>query len=321
MDAISKVESKPTVELRDRVTWKAVMRHKVLYLLMLPGIVYLIFNNYLPMFGIVIAFQNYNYSKGVLGSDWIGFENFKYLFGTEAAWEITRNTLAYNAVFIVINLVLAVGVALLLNEVKNKTAARFYQSSILFPFFLSFVIIAYLVYAFLNPVSGVMNAHILKIFGIEPVAWYLESDYWPYIIVLVNAWKNVGYGSVIYISAITGIDPEYYEAARIDGAKTWQQIRYITLPLLVPIITIMTILSIGRIFYSDFGLFYQTPMQSGPLLPVTNTIDTYVYRGLMVLSDIGMSSAATFYQSIVGFLLVLFSNFIVRKVNPENALF
>lgn len=300
---------------------KAVRRHRTLYILMIPGILYLLVNNYLPMFGIAIAFQNYNYVGGFFASDWVGFKNFEFLFNTSAAWEITRNTLCYNAVFIVLNLFLSVSMALLLNEVRNNVAKRFYQSAVLLPYFLSAVIVAYLVYSFLNPASGFVNRSILEPLGIEDVAWYLEPVYWPFILVIANAWKYVGYGSVIYISAIAGFDAEYFEAATIDGAKKWQQIRYITLPLLTPIITIMTILSIGRIFYADFGLFYQTPMQSGPTFPVTNVIDTYVYRSLTTLGDIGMSAAAGLYQSTVGFLLVLLSNLAVRKINPENALF
>jgi putative aldouronate transport system permease protein len=321
MSTIVKVESKVVGVAKDRRRWKAIIRHKALYMLMIPGILYLMLNNYIPMFGVIIAFKNYNYAKGILGSVWVGFDNFKYLFATSDALQITRNTLVYNAVFIIVNLFLSVSMALLLNEVKQNFAKRFYQSAVLLPFFLSAVIMAYLVYALLNPASGVVNMAILKPLGIEPISWYLEPKYWPFILVIANAWKYVGYGSIIYISAIAGLDPEYYEAATIDGAKKWQQIRYITLPLLIPVITIMTILSIGRIFYSDFGLFYQLPMQSGTLLPVTNVIDTYVYTSLTTLGDIGMSSASGLYQSVVGFILVLCSNLVVRKISPENALF
>jgi putative aldouronate transport system permease protein len=266
MDTITKNES----VVKDLRLWKAIKRHKALYILMLPGILYLMFNNYIPMFGIIIAFKNYNYSKGFLGSPWIGFVNFKYLFATTDAMIITRNTLVYNAVFIVVNLILSVAMAILLNEVRGNLQKRFYQSAVLLPYFLSAVIVAYLVYALLNPTSGAVNMSILKPLGVEPISWYLEPKYWPFILVIVNAWKYVGYGSIIYISAITGIDTEYYEAATIDGAKKWQQARYITLPLLIPVMTIMTILAIGRIFYSDFGLFYQLPMESGTLFPVTN---------------------------------------------------
>lgn len=321
MNTIVKVESNVIGVVKKRGTWNAILRHKVLYFLMLPGIIYLLINNYIPMFGILIAFKKYNYSLGILGSDWSGFENFKYLFATRDAFVMTRNTLAYNAVFIVVNLILAVGMAIILNEVRSNFTRRFYQSAVLLPYFLSAVIVAYLAYSFLNPDSGFVNRYILKAFGIEPISWYLETKYWPFIFVITNAWKNVGFGSIIYISAMAGIDMEYYEAAKIDGAKKWQQVKYITIPLLVPIMVIMTILAIGRIFYSDFGLFYQLPMQSGTLYPVSNVIDTYVYNSLITMGDVGMSSAAGFYQSVVGFILVLSTNLAVRKISPENALF
>lgn len=321
MDTIVKVESNTISPLKRRNRWNAVLRHKVLYLLMLPGIIYLLLNNYIPMFGIIIAFKNYNFEDGFLFSPTVGFDNFRYLFDTPDAFIMTRNTLGYNAVFIVVNLVLSVTMAILLNEVHGRYTKRFYQSAVLLPFFLSAVIVAYLVYSLLNPDSGLVNRYILKSFGVEPISWYLEPKYWPFILVITNAWKNVGYGSIIYISAMTGIDAEYYEAATIDGAKKWQQVKYITLPLLVPVMVIMTILSIGRIFYSDFGLFYQLPMGSGTLLPATNVIDTYVYNSLVNMGDIGMSSAAGFYQSVVGFILVLTTNLVVRKISPENALF
>lgn len=322
MNTIVKVESKAVAVINKRGTWNAILRHKVLYLLMVPGIIYLLINNYIPMFGILIAFKNYNYGLGILKSEWSGFDNFKYLFTTRDAFVMTRNTLAYNAVFIVVNLIFAVGMAIILNEVRSNLARRFYQSAVLLPYFLSAVIVAYLVYSLLNPESGLVNRNILKTFGYkEGIQWYLEPKYWPFIFVITNAWKNVGFGSIIYISAMTGIDPEYYEAATIDGAKKWQQIKYITIPLLVPTMVIMTILAIGRIFYSDFGLFYQLPMQSGTLQPVSNVIDTYVYTSLITMGNIGMSSAAGFYQSIVGFALVLTTNLVVRKISPENALF
>jgi putative aldouronate transport system permease protein len=302
------------------VVWKRVLQHRALFFMMIPGILYLLLNNYLPMFGIIIAFKDINFTKGILASDWIGFKNFEYLFLTSDAWIITRNTLLYNFVFIVLGLISSVTVAILLNELRSKIG-KFYQSAMLLPHFLSAVIIAYLLFALLNPEYGFLNKTILPALNIEPIFWYMEPKYWPYILVLVNLWKSVGFSSVIYIAAIVGIDQEYYEAAKIDGATKWQQIKHITLPLLIPIMTILTLLAIGKIFYSDFGLFYQVPMNSGSLLPVTNTIDTYVYRGLMQLGDISMASAAGLYQSVVGFILVLLSNYAVRKLDKENALF
>jgi len=308
-------------QARRRGALKTLKRYRALFLMVIPGMAYLIMNNYLPMFGVVIAFKDINYAKGILGSDWIGFKNFEYLFKTEDAFRITRNTLLYNASFIILNTVLAIAIAILLNEVKNKFAARFYQSVILLPFLISMVIVGYLGMSMLNSETGFINTTILPMFGMEPISWYFEAKYWPYILTFVQIWKYTGYLCIIFLAAIIGIDNEYYEAATIDGANKWQQIRSITVPLIAPTITIMTLLAIGRIFYSDFGLFYQVPLNSGPLQPTTDVIDTYVYRGLMTLGDIGMSSAAGLYQSLVGFILVLLSNYVVSRRNKDQALF
>ncbi|HTG71175.1 MAG TPA: ABC transporter permease subunit [Candidatus Udaeobacter sp.] len=306
---------------KQSLLWKNLKRYRALFLMIIPGMIYLIINNYLPMFGVIIAFKDINYAKGILGSDWIGFKNFEYLFKTADAWIITRNTILYNGSFIIINTVMAIGVAILLNEVKKKLASRFYQSVILLPYLISMVVVGYLGLSMMNVESGFINKQILPLLGIDPISWYAESKFWPYILTLVNIWKNVGYLCIIYLASIIGIDNEYYEAATIDGANKWQQIRSITVPLIMPTIVIMTLLAIGRIFYSDFGLFYQVPLNSGPLQPTTDVIDTYVYRGLMTLGDIGMSSAAGLYQSIVGFVLVLVANYIVSRKNRDQALF
>lgn len=290
-------------------------------LMMAPGLIYLLINNYLPMAWLIVAFKDVNYSIGIWASRWVGFENFQYLFATRDAWLITRNTLLYNGAFIIINTCLAIGVAVLLNEVKNKYAARLFQSAILLPFLISMVIVSYLAYGFLSAESGFINKTILPMLGKDGVSWYLEAKYWPYILTIVNTWKGVGLLCVVYLAAIVGIDKHYYEAAALDGASKWKQIWYITLPLITPVIITMTLLAIGKIFYSDFGLFYQVPMNSGPLYQTTVVIDTYVYRGLMYLGDIGMSAAAGLYQSFVGFVLVLLSNWAVRKIDSEKALF
>lgn len=300
---------------------KKLKRYRALFLMVIPGMAYLFINNYLPMFGVVIAFKDINYAKGILGSDWIGLNNFEYLFKTEDAFRITRNTLLYNGSFIILNTVLAIAVAILLNEVRSKLAARFYQSVILLPFLISMVIVGYLGLSMLNSETGFINTTILPLFGMEPISWYFDPKYWPYILTFVQIWKYTGYLCIIFLAAIIGIDNEYYEAATIDGANKRQQIRNITVPLITPTITIMTLLAIGRIFYSDFGLFYQVPLNSGPLQPTTDVIDTYVYRGLMTLGDIGMSSAAGLYQSLVGFILVLLSNYVVSRRNKDQALF
>ncbi|MBD2869094.1 ABC transporter permease [Paenibacillus arenilitoris] len=298
--------------------WK---RFAPLFLLMLPGLAYLLLNNYLPMFGMIIAFKDINFSKGILGSNWIGFQNFEYLFKTADAYIITRNTILYNVAFIAINTIGAVGLAIILNEIRKKFFQRFYQSIIILPHLISMVIVSYLVFAVLSSETGLINKAILPILGIESISWYSSKEYWPYILTAVNIWKGIGFLSVVYLASIISIDPEYYEAATLDGASKWHQIRFVTLPLIIPVITMMTLLAIGRIFHSDFGLFYQVPMDSGVLSETTNVIDTYVYRALMNLGDIGMSSAAGVYQSIVGFVLVILSNYAVRKISKENALF
>ncbi|MDY4192074.1 MAG: ABC transporter permease subunit [Oscillospiraceae bacterium] len=300
---------------------KHIKKYIPLYIMMLPGLLYLLINNYLPMAGLVIAFKDVDYRKGIFGSDWIGFKNFEYLFSTEDAWVITRNTMGYNIAFILINTTLSVIVAILLSEMISKGAKRFYQSAILLPFLLSMVIIGYLGNAMMNTELGFLNKTILPLFGAEPVQWYMEPKLWVFILPFVYAWKEVGYLSIIYYSAVLGIDTEYYEAASLEGASKLQQIYYITIPLIKPVIYTMVLLSIGKIFRSDFGLFYHVPLNSGALYSTTNVIDTYVYRGLMQLGDIGMSSAAGAYQAVVGFLFVLASNLIVRKTSPENALF
>lgn len=292
-----------------------------LFIMMTPGLLYFLIDKYLPMLGMVIAFKNINFAVGIWESDWVGFENFKYLFATSDAFIITRNTLLYNLVFIVLTMVLAIATAILLNELKNKFFARFYQSAILLPHLISYVIIAYLVYAALSVNTGFMNKTVLPLLGIDEISWYTEPSYWPAIIIFVYLWKNIGFNSLIYFASIIGINEEYYEAARLDGATKWQQIWKITIPLISPVIILLVLLAIGQIFYADFGLFYQVPMNSGAVYDTTNVIDTYVFRGLIGLGDISMSTAAGVYQSIVGFVLVLVSNFIIRKINKENALF
>ncbi|MFR7477690.1 MAG: ABC transporter permease [Acutalibacteraceae bacterium] len=309
------------VEVHKKSLWKRLRPYLPLYLMMVPGAIYLIINNYIPMAGITIAFEQFNYSKGMWGSPFVGLKNFEFLFKTKDAWIITRNTLLYNVAFIVLGTVLAIAVAILLNEIHSSLAKKIYQTTILVPFLISIVVVSYLVYAFLSSDSGFINNSILKPLGMESVSWYTSPQYWPFILILVNVWKGLGYNCIIYYATLVGIDKGYYEAAVIDGANRWQQVVHVTLPSLKPTIITLTLMAVGKIFYSDFGLFYQVPMNSGPLMDVTNTIDTYVYRGLMSLNNISMSSAAGVYQSLVGFLLVLTANWVVKKLSPDNALF
>lgn len=293
----------------------------MLYLMMAPGLIYLLINNYIPMAGIVIAFKKLNFSKGIWNSPWVGLENFEFLFSSKDAWIITRNTLLYNLAFIVVNMVVGIAIAILICEVRSKKMKKVYQSVILLPFLMSMVILSYIVYAMLSSENGLINNSILPMLNMEPIQWYQDPKYWPFILIFANCWKGVGYGCLIYIATLIGIDPAYYEAARLDGASKWQEITRITLPCLVPTIITLLLLSIGRIFYSDFGLFYQVPQNSGVLFPTTNVIDTYVYRALIEQGNISMSSAAGVYQSLVGFVVVIISNLVVRKYDKDRALF
>ena len=292
-----------------------------LYLMMIPALLYLLINNYIPMAGMVIAFKKLNFAKGIWASPWAGLKNFKFLFASKDAWIITRNTLLYNVAFILVNMVVGIAIAILITEVRNTKLKKIYQSAILLPFLMSMVILSYIVYALLSAENGLVNNSILPLFHIDPIQWYQKPKYWPAVLIIANCWKGVGYGCLIYIASLIGIDPSFYEAARLDGASKWQEITKITLPSLVPTIITLLLLSIGRIFYSDFGLFYQVPMNSGVLFPTTNVIDTYVYRALIEQGNISMSSAAGVYQSLVGFCVVMLSNWIVRKVDKDQALF
>lgn len=309
------------VKLKKNNPWTRIRKYRVLLLMTLPGLVYFLINNYIPMFGVVIAFKDLNFAKGIWGSDWVGLKNFEFLFRSERAFTITRNTVLYNTAFMFANALLGVTVAILLNELRRKLLSRFYQSVILLPYLLSAVIVGYLAFSFLSVENGFVNRLILEPLGITAISWYSEPKYWPYILNIVNIWKNVGYFSIVYLAAIVGIDTDYYEAAVLDGAGKWQQARLITFPLITPIVMIMILMQVGRIFSADFGMFYQVPMNSGALMSTTDVIDTYVYRALMQMGDIGMASAAGFYQAVVGFVCVFVVNYVVRRINEDNALF
>jgi ABC-type polysaccharide transport system, permease component len=291
-----------------------------LYSMMIPGIIYLLINNYAPMGGLIIAFKKFNYHDGIFKSAWVGLKNFKFLFKTQDAFLITRNTILYNTVFIILGTIIALAVAIMLNEIRSKKAKQVYQTFILIPFLISMVIVSYIVFAFLSSDNGFINNTFFAALN-NRINWYTEPKYWPFILVIVYLWKNFGYSSIIYFATVIGIDSSLYEAAVVDGANKWKQLWNVTLPGLKPTIITLTLLSIGRIFYSDFGLFYQVTKNSGPLANVTSTIDTYVYKGLTTSPNIGKTAAAGFYQSLVGFALVLLANFIVRKLDKDNALF
>ena len=291
-----------------------------LTIMALPGLLFLLVFAYLPMVGLVIAFKDYRFVDGILGSDWVGLNNFRFLFGTDAAWRITRNTLVMNSIFIATGTVVSLAIAILLNEIYTSRMSKYYQTMLFFPYFISWVIVSYFVFAILNGEAGMAN-RVLQATGGDPIAWYRSPQYWPVILASANLWNSVGFGSIIYLAGILSINPVYYEAAKIDGANKWNQIRYITLPLILPLIIILVLLAIGRIFNADFGLFFFVPRDNPLLYSTTDVIDTFVYRSLVQLGDISMAAAAGFYQSTVGFLLVILANWIVRRVNPDYSLF
>lgn len=301
-------------------SWRTFRKNKWLLAMCLPASVLILLFSYLPMFGIVVAFKRYRADQGFWGSKWVGFDNFKFLFSTKDAWTVTFNTIYLNAMFIIFGLIASTAIAIMLNEIRKKWFLKFYQSALFFPYFLSWIIVSYFVFALLSGDNGLVN-HALKGLGLSEPAWYSSPQYWPAILTIVYLWKNVGYLSIIYVAGLVGINEEYYEAAKIDGASRIQQIFKITLPLLMPLMITMTLLQIGRIFYADFGLFYNVTLNSGMLYQTTDVLDTYVFRSLRILGDVGMASAAGMYQAVCGFVLVVLSNWSVRKIDKDSALF
>lgn len=320
MKAQSKVVQADPGLKKKKTNWKHWLPF---YVMFIPGFAYLFINNYMPLYGLQLAFKQFSYQKGINGSPWIGLKNFKFLFATSDAFIMIRNTLLYNIVWIILGVIFGITVAILFNEVTSKLAKKFYQTAILLPYLMSMVVVAYLVYAFLSTETGLINNSIIKgLLGQEKgISWYSESAYWPFILTFVQQWKQIGFGMLLYLSSLLGIDQSYYEAAMLDGATRWQQIRKITIPLLKPTIIMLVILNLGQVFRSDFGLFYQVPMNQGALYSVTQTIDTYVYRALLVNNNLGMSSAASFLQSVVGFIFIVTANGIVRKMDENSSLF
>jgi len=289
------------------------------WLLCLPGIIVLILFAYWPMFGAIIAFKDFNYAKGILGSDWIGLDNFKFFFMSQDAWRITRNTLGYAVINTALSTISGVALALLMYEVSSRKLIKTYQTIYILPNFMSWVIVGYVTYVLFNREQGVFN-QILVALGMEKFDWYSEPDVWPVILPLVNMWKGVGMGSIMYYATLVGMDESVFEAAARDGAGRWKQVIHISVPSLVPMITILLIMSVGSIFRSDFGLFYQITRDIGALYPTTDVVDTYVYRGLRT-GDVGVTSAVGLFQSAVGLVTVVGANHIVKKLEPDNAMF
>lgn len=286
----------------------------------LPASVLLFIFSYVPIAGLVIAFKDFRYDKGFLGSEWVGFKNFEFFFKSNDAWIVLRNTIGLNLLFISVTLVISVAVALMINEIRSRFAIKAIQTIMFFPYFMSWVVVGYLLYAYLHHDYGIIN-QILNFFGLESIAWYARSVYWPFILTFMYAWKVAGYYSVIYYAGLMGIDNSYYEAASLDGASKWQMVWNVTLPMIRSIIICMVILQIGRIMYADFGLFFQLTRDQGALYATTDVLDTYIFRALRVTGDIGIGSAVGCFQALAGFILIMVSNFVVRKIDSDSALF
>ena len=304
-----------------KTNWKLILSTNVpLFIMCIPCIVLLICFSYMPMFGTILAFKKYKPKDGILGSQWIGMKNFNVMFKNQTFWAALRNTLLYNLAFLIIGRILPPALAIAINEVRSKKLARLFQTTMIMPHFVSYVVISIILMEIIGADNGMLG-HAFKNAGLTPIAFYSEPKYWPYLLTIVHTWKGIGYGSIIYLGTITGISDEYYEAAVIDGASKWQQILHITLPFLKSMIIILTIMAVGSMFHSSFDLFYQVPQNSGQLLKVTNTIDVYVYTTLKQSADIGLSSAVALFQSITGFILVVTTNQIVRWVDKDLSMF
>lgn len=297
-----------------------VLKHRTLLLMLLPGVLFFILFAYIPMAGIVLAFKQFNYAGGVFGSPWNGLDNFRFFFESGDAWRVTRNTALYNIAFIIVNNVLQIAAAILLFEAARPWFRKIFQTMLFLPYFISWVVVGAIAYNLFNYDYGTLNV-VLKALGMQPLDVYNTASYWPLLLVLISAWKALGYGSVMYLAAITGMDREMYEAAEIDGANIFQRMLHITIPNLYPTVIILVLLAVGNIFRGDFGMFYNMVGNNGILFSSTDVIDTYVFRSLTTNNDIGMSSAAGFYQSILGFVTILLANYAVRRYDKDRALF
>lgn len=296
---------------------KKLWKHRVLVVMALPAFLILFFFDYVVMGGLVLAFKNFDYSLGIWKSPWNGLDNFKYLIASKSTFfTITRNTLMYYAIFTVVGLLLEISLAIAMDQLVFRRTGKVMQSILVVPVFISFTAVQFIVYAFLSPDTGMIN----NLFGLS-TRWYLEPKYWPVILTIVKMWNGTGYGTVLYLSVLAGINPGLYEAAQIDGAGKLQQIWHITLPSLKPMVSIMLLLSIGGILRSDTGLFYQVTRNSGMLYDTTQVLDSYILNAIFNNSNYGFTAAASFFQSVVGTVLILSANTIARKLNPEYSLF
>lgn len=293
-----------------------------LYSMAIPAVVLLFLFCYLPLMGLILAFKDFQFDKGIFGSDWSTplFNNFIFLLSSGEAFRAIKNTVMLNAMFIISGIIFEVGIALLLNEIGNKTFKKITQSFTFLPYFVSWIVVGVFAYNLLNYETGGVNT-LLSGLGFQKVDWYSEAGIWPLLLLFFNRWKLTGYGAVVYLATLSGIDESYYEAAKIDGATRWHQTKYITIPLLMPTVIILTLLSIGKIMNADFGMFYSLVGEASVLYPTTDVIDTFVYRNLRKIGDVGMASATGFLQSTLAFVLVMGSNLIARKIDKDSALF
>ncbi|MDR1569808.1 MAG: ABC transporter permease subunit [Oscillospiraceae bacterium] len=298
-----------------------------LVMLSLPSIVWYVMFCYVPLFGIVIAFKNYKLAPGkgfiyslFVRSKWVGLKNFAFLFKSPDVLIIFRNTIGYNLIFLLIGLVLPVTLAILISHMHSRRLAKTFQTAMFLPHFLSWVVISYFVYAFLSTDRGLFN-QLLRSMGKDPVTWYQQVKYWPFFLVFLNTWKTMGYSMVVYLASLSGIDHSLYESAVIDGATKWQQVKGITIPLLRPVISILFIMNVGHIFNTDFGLFYQATRDSNSLASVTETIDVYVYKALMERSNYAFASASGLLQSVLGCIMIISTNYLVKKIDPDSGFF
>lgn len=297
-----------------------IKENKILLLMLLPAVIFFFIFSYIPMAGVIVAFKSYNFREGIFGSPWVGFNNFKFFFQSGQAFKVTRNTILYNIAFILINTTLQVGVAILISEIKGKYFKKITQSLMFLPYFISWVIVGVIVYNIFNFEHGTFNV-LLKAINLKAVDVYSKPVAWIFIIIVFCAWKGLGYGTVLYLAAIMGIDTEIYEAAEMDGANIFQRIFYITIPCLIPTIIILTLLAIGNIFRGDFQMFYQLVGNNGTLFNTTDVIDTFTFRSLLQTNEFGMAAASGLYQSVFCFVTVLLANHFVKKYNEDYSLF
>ncbi|KRF42350.1 sugar ABC transporter permease [Paenibacillus sp. Soil787] len=297
-----------------------IRKNHLLYLLTLPAILLIFVFAYLPIFGIVIAFQDYNPIKGIFGSDFVGFKNFRFFLESNEIFKVLFNTVFLNLLFIMCGTIVSVSIAVMFSELKSKKFKVITQTMVTLPNFLSWTVVAMIISVFFTYQGGILNK-ILNTFGFESVAFFNEAAYWPFFLVCIKIWHGAGFGSIVYLAAISGINPEIYESAGMDGASRWDKIWHITLPLLKPTVILLLLLAVGGIFYGDIGMIYAIVGKNALLYPTTDVIDTYVYRALTDLGDISMSAAVGFFQSVVGFVLVVAANQITRKLSNDSALY